>query len=382
MSTEVVSSYNLFVDTERNIDAVSTGDSIQLSLNQTPITCADNQFLRLTLQSFSMYKSFTNVNTNNNKIKIVTAGGAVSTNFIYLPTADYSTRFALSKQFSDIVAASLAATLGVALPTTALFPAAGFLTPRDGATITDNIISFKLTFAAPHGLTGLLLRTEVSEGDAFEILGTNRIRADDGSAGWASQNSVVVNMAPGGDANSIQVNCPYNCQLSSQQNVYLRTDINNTNIETSSYVARSTDTQQSSSMASSRLLARMIIDNDFVNFTTGTQMEYFVSLTTRQITHLRLYITDSHGRDIPQNIVTTANAPPNGALVEQRTLGNRSWEAVIKVDVVQYLGGQNDALVSAPIQYTVPARLGTEPLNKFNYGESGFADVNFRKMKM
>tara|TARA_R110001599_G_scaffold26897_2_gene94807 strand:- start:1969 stop:2349 length:381 start_codon:yes stop_codon:yes gene_type:complete len=126
----------------------------------------------------------------------------------------------------------------------------------------------------------------------------------------------------------------------------------------------------------------MIIDNDFVNFTTGTQMEYFVALTTRQITHLRLYITDSHGRDIPQNIVTTANVPPNGALVEQRTLGNRSWEAVIKVDVVQYLGGQNDALVSAPIQYTVPARLGTEPLNKFNYGESGFADVNFRKMKM
>ena len=37
MASEVVTSFNLFVDTERNINATSDGNSIMLSLNQTPI---------------------------------------------------------------------------------------------------------------------------------------------------------------------------------------------------------------------------------------------------------------------------------------------------------------------------------------------------------
>ena len=62
MATEVVKSYNIFIDTERNMPASSDGNSIMMSLNQTPITCDSNQYIRMTLQSFSMYKSFTNVN--------------------------------------------------------------------------------------------------------------------------------------------------------------------------------------------------------------------------------------------------------------------------------------------------------------------------------
>jgi hypothetical protein len=72
-------------------------------------------------------------------------------------------------------------------------------------------------------------------------------------------------------------------------------------------------------------------------------MEYFITITSKQITHLRLYITDSHGRTIPQNIKYTNNIPvfPNPS---QLILGNRSWEGVIKVDIVQYMGGQNNYL--------------------------------------
>ena len=56
MATEIVNSYNIYVDTERNTSVNSTGDDVKLSLSQTPVTCADNQFIRLTLQSFNMYK--------------------------------------------------------------------------------------------------------------------------------------------------------------------------------------------------------------------------------------------------------------------------------------------------------------------------------------
>ena len=38
MATEVVNSYNIYVDTERYLNNTSDGDSIMLSLNQTPIT--------------------------------------------------------------------------------------------------------------------------------------------------------------------------------------------------------------------------------------------------------------------------------------------------------------------------------------------------------
>ena len=108
---------------------------------------------------------------------------------------------------------------------------------------------------------------------------------------------------------------------------------------------------------------------------------------------MRLYLTDSHGRPIPENVqrqypdfvpLVPANSAgdPNPTPVNQSTLGNRSFECVIKVDIVQYMGGQNNVLQSAPVAYTVPARFGTEPLNKLNYGESGYPDPNFNRMRI
>ena len=387
MATEVINSYNIFLDTERNLNATSDGDSINLSLNQTPITCSDNQYIRLTLQSFSMYKSFTNVNPNNNIFRI-TNDGAVTAQTdlpVYLPTQDYSSLNSLAFQFANTLATQLALDTGVALaavpiPTTGID---AIEPPQSGD--TDNIIRFRIDFAAAHGLTQLLVRTLVEDGDSFEVLGTNRIRADDGTPAWDLLNSLVVDLAPASapvPANSIVIQCLYNAQESSQQNVYLRTDINNTNIQTESFNAEFSDVGGTAQLSASRILGRMIIDNQFVNFTTGTQMEYFVALTTKQITHMRLYITDSHGRPIPPNVPYTNNVPTFPP-VNQLTLGNRSWEGVIKVDIVQYMGGQNNHLQSAPVVHSVPARFGTEPLNKLNYGEDGFTnDVNFSRMRM
>lgn len=386
MSSEVVNSYNIFLDTERNLNATSDGDSIMLSLNQTPITCAENQYIRMTLQSFSMYKSFTNVNPNNNIFRI-TNDGAITAQTdlpLYLPPQDYASLNSLAFQFANTLATQLALDTGVALAAVPI-PTTGpdaILPPQSGD--TNNIIRFRIDFAAAHGLTQLLVRTLVEDGDCFEVLGTNRIRADDGTPAWDLLNSLVVDLAPASaptPANSIIIQCRYNAQESSQQNVYLRTDINNTNIQTESFNSGNTDVVGASQLSSSRILGRMIIDNQFVNFTTGTQMEYFVSLTTKQITHMRLYITDSHGRPIPQNVPYNNNIPVFPP-VNQLTLGNRSWEGVIKVDIVQYMGGQNDVLQSAPVVHSVPARFGTEPLNKLNYGEDGFRDTDFSRMRM
>ena len=338
-----------------------------------------------------MYKSFTNVNPNNNIFRLTTTGGTVPVPVtdapLYLKPANYPSRFFLANEFASVLAGALATASGATLAAVPITLAgANQITPPTSGN-TDNIITFQINFTGPHGLSTALVRTLVSDGDCFEILGTNRIRKDDTTAAWDALTSLNIDIT---NANYILVKCPYNCQLSSQQNVYLRTDTNNTNIQTESFNAESTDVVGATSLSSSRILARMIIDNDFVNFTTGTQMEYYVNLNTRQLTFLRLYITDSHGRDIPENVQRyiadnpLAVPPEKGnepiyPPAKQLTLGNRSWEGCIKVDIVQYMGGQNGVLQSPLPVPTVPARFGTEPLNKLQYGTSGYPDPAYNR---
>jgi len=147
MATEVVKSYNIYVDTERYLNNTSDGDSIMLSLNQTPITCKDNQFIRLTLQSFSMYKSFTNINANNNVFRLTTTGGTVPVPVtdaaLYLTSYDYASKNSLALQFANILAPALATASGVDLsaipiPTTGVD---AITPPQSGDTWTDICIS-------------------------------------------------------------------------------------------------------------------------------------------------------------------------------------------------------------------------------------------------
>jgi hypothetical protein len=264
MASEVVQSYNIFLDTERNINATSDGNSIMLSLNQTPITCADNQYIRMTLQSFSMYKSFTNVNKNNNIFRITQQGAAIPQTdlALYLPSLDYENLNTLATTFATVLGDQLALDIGGGITYT--IPTAGVnaLTPPPAGD-TDNIITFTLKFSANHGLTQLLIRTLIEDGDSFEVLGTNRIRADDGTPAWDALTSLTVDLTT---LDEVQVSCLYNAQLSSQQNMYLRTDINNTNIQTESFVSGNSDNTTTTSLSNSNILGRMVIDNKFVNF--------------------------------------------------------------------------------------------------------------------
>ncbi len=368
MSQEVVNSYNIFIDTERNLSSSSNGNRIRLPLSQTPISCAENQFLRLTLQSFSMYKSWTNVNSNNSTFRIQQADdftgsggtGALIDVPLNISHLNYANLFDLANNFGLTLGAELSTHTGVAL---AVPPLTNVL-PANTTTIagtTDNIISFDIDFVSNHGMTvNPIIQFKVQDGDIFEILGGNRIRD------FTDTTTISVDCDALSNPTKVSVQCYYNAQLSSQQNLYLRTTTNTTNIQTSSFNSGNTDTPNINMMENSRILGKIIIDDEFATFTSGTQMEYFLNLTTKSLTFLDLFITDSHGRDIPLTTKGTGN--------EQTTLGNRSFECVVKLDVVQYLGLQNNMLQTKGIDYKVPARFGTEPLNYFDYGENSYKD--------
>jgi hypothetical protein len=350
MATEIVNAFNIFIDTERCLNSTSDGDSINLTLNHVPITCSDNQFIRMSLQNFSAYKSFTNINPNNNVIRITHDGATSQTDTkLYLPCANYGSLNDLAQNLADLIGNQLAADLSI---TYTGYDAV--LPPQAGT--SDNIISFTLDFSGNHNLSTLLLRTLIVDGDSYEILGTNRIREDDDTPAWDLLNSVSVDLTI---SNKVTVNCLYNAQLSSQQNVYLKTDINSTSIQTESFVSGNNDTNGGSKISSSQILGRMIVDNDFINFNTSSSDEYSINLSTKIINHMRLFITDSHGRKIPPNVKYLNNEPvatvgyPN---IDQLRLGNRSFEAVLKVEIMQYTGQRNNHFITEKTGPSIPAR--------------------------
>ena len=344
------------MDTERCLNSSSDGDSINLSLSNTPITCSDNQFIRISLQNFSAYKSFTNINPNNNTFRITHNGSNAQTDkALYIPPGNYSSINDLASKFATILGNQLAADLTL----TYTVPNATLLPPQSGT--SDNIISFTLKFNASHNITDLKIRTLIDDGDTFEVLGTNRISDDDGTPAWHLLDSCNVDLSV---TDEVTVNCYYNAQLSSQQNVYLRSDLNSTSIQTESFIAGNNDKNVGSKISSSNILGRMIIDNDFVNFNTASSDEYSINVGSKMINHMRLFITDSHGRKIPPNIKYQNNVPvyPQS---DQLRLGNRSFEAVIKVDILQYTNVRNNQLITEKGEETIPARFELyNPLNK------------------
>ena len=374
MSQAVVSSYNIFVDSERDLAPNSRGDNIYLPLQQTPITCADNQFIRLTLQSFSMYKNFPNVNSNNNTFRYTLnqafGGGEIAQIDIplELTNQNYSNLNDLATDFGD----SLASKLAIHLNKTATVNVAS-VRPKSSTTIagtTDNIITFDIDITG-HGITAdLVIQFKIRDGDIFELLGGDRIRD---SVATPDTTTASITADTTTSANKITITCKFPAQLSTQQNIYLRTNVSNTNIQTESFDAGNSDVVGGNNiMGGSRILGKIIIDNEFATFTSGTQMEYFVNLLQKQVNTLQLYLTDSHGRPLP-------------FITGQTTLGNASFECVVKVDTIQYMSAMNNTFDSGGVKNTIPARFGTEPLKHIDYGRDNYTDhleIRMNNMKL
>ena len=430
MATEVVNSYNWFLDTERCIPSSTTGDDTSFPLSSTPITCSDNQHIRLTMQSFSCYKNFYNVNPNNNKFRIILPSGTPGNqipavdyqgiNYLTIPQGNYSSRNAIALVFARTVARFLQLALnrdfvGGGTLDEAVIPANVLpllnADPEEFLFYTDLIFSGTFPPSSAAWLPEyIVIQANVADGDFFELLGCNRVTDPNDITTSSFAIDRGTNGALGGDDGTIRIAGLYPMQLTTQQNIYVRTNLTNTNIETESYNAGSTDVLNAQ-MQSSPILGKIIIDNEFCVFTAQTQLEYFVNIAGKQLSFCRLYLTDSHGRVIPSAVRRSGMPPianttdwrtlvgtPDDYLTlepllnnqinigyspsaiqqdKQKTLGNFSYEAVLKIDIIQYMGGQNNVLQSKLPVPTIPARFGTEPLNKLDYGASGYPDQTY-----
>ena len=72
MADYVINSRNFFIDSTNTVanSANIEGDNIQLSLASNPIECKQGEYARISLQSFSMFKSWYDINYTNNQFYI------------------------------------------------------------------------------------------------------------------------------------------------------------------------------------------------------------------------------------------------------------------------------------------------------------------------
>ena len=119
--SNLVNSFNMFVDSDRFISSDSQTDNIIIPLQNTPITCGSDQSIRISLQQFDMYKNWTYVNAYNNVIRLTQmdaiAGGtaAVQGQALTIPPLNYTHLNDLATAVATQIANALSTHFNIAL---------------------------------------------------------------------------------------------------------------------------------------------------------------------------------------------------------------------------------------------------------------------------
>jgi len=344
----VVQSYNLFLDTERNLSKDSTGDDVALPLGQSPIVAGTNQFIRLTLTEFSMSKSFHDVNDLNNTFSIRDAGGVEQ---VVLLPSDYSSDF---KLFSDTINFQKPITDALRDLQGGGLTVSFTLNNPTGASNDNNILSFTVTYSSNHGYSSDAdvpkIQCYVSQGRAYTILGGKRI-VDDLDTTSASLTGKFVN------ATTITYTAFYNASYFTSSHLYVRINEQNSNLGMSSLNSITEDTQRTQ-MSSTKVLGIIPIDTGYARYVASSENVFFTDISSKQVAQMRISITDALGNKFP------LIAP------EQDRLGNRHFTAVIRIDVYEYPSGGQHSTNNSNLESTTQARFSTQPATRVGLVES------------
>jgi len=356
MAAQVVETYNLFLDTGRNLSNDSNGDIVNLPLGLTPIVAQQGQFIRLTLQEFHMTRSWLNINSTNNVVVLREPGGTAFPTTI--PVDNYGSVYSLLLAFvgvpTPLSLGNFCSTL-LLLPalTTNSISAITYINPLSPAETFDTnslIIEFNITFTNPHTYitaTAPIVQCFTNSGDSFLILGGDRINdtTDTTTNSWTT--TVV-------STTVLKFTAKNPAELSTQNHAYLRLNEQNTNIANTAFNIQSGDTEQTA-MTSSTIMAIIPIQGPQVSYIATTDNVYSVNVLSKQITQLTVSLTDRTGRQFP--LIST----------NQNNTGNRSFVCVIRVSILQRPIGEGILPLTPPI-YTTQAHDSTAPSTMINRG--------------
>lgn len=363
MAENVVNTYNLYLDTSRGHSADSQGDNFNLNLGHAGIVCDAGQYIRMTLNNFSMHKNFTDINETNNKFTVRVNNGGGSANGI-LTKRNNTTLNALADDFATAMFTALKTASGFGgtlTSTTSVTP--GSTTSVGGD--SDHVISFLLTFSTTHGINGAqsnVCQFYLDQGDSYEILGGDRVE----ELTDTTTTSIDITVP---STTTIQVTCRYPAQRQTIDYVYLRCiGIPNTSIE-SLGLMNPTETHKTDT-TDSDILAKIPVSIEYCSYDAQSGREFFINIRQKMVSNMRLRLTDRHNRPLGRSFGNPAYTA-SGVGTNQSTLGNLSFSSVIRVDVIQQRHIKE--LESEPVPQTTASRFDnvlTHP--KFGRDSYGF----------
>ena len=323
---QVVNSYNLFIDSAKDVGGgAGKGDSFSLQLGADSIQAQDGQFLRLTLQEFSMYTNFYMVNINNCRFRLTDDTAATE---LLLAQQNYKNVADVADNFAATLAAQLTADAGGVTCTPSN------VTPASGTALnatSDRIVSFDLDFASPHSFTVFRVQCFGEVGDSYALLGGNRI--DDPASTASSFKCEIVSTT------KLRLTAFYPGQRSTEQHVYLRCSQQNNGIETA--VLSDATGPYLAQTLSSNIMAKIPINYETTSYFANADKEFFINLQQRRLSTLTLFLTDARNRPLGRQAGsasgTAAGSQTAGVLNSnlQSTQGNLFFTATIRIDVVQ-----------------------------------------------
>lgn len=339
----IVDQTNVFINTGSGLNPDSNGDDIKLTFNDVNVKCGDNQFFKLTLKQFNMYKSWTNVNANN-ALFVLNIGGSFFTES--LTQRNYSSFRDLVTEFSSLV--DLVLIRGGAYTTSSVT----VNNPNTASDISGNVeFDFSISTTEAHGFSDgdIKLHANVSLGDFYRLLGVKRSKVDNDVDGWQMT-------AP--DGNTLRFRGYYNCQLSTEAYVYLHCSTSSCSIATRNYTLGSKDSP-GPQLDHMTILAKIPIQNSVLAY--DSQSDEFVTLlkNIKQISYMELDLRDSKGRKIP--LIAAG----------QNTDGNRSFECLLEIQTIQRTGSHQGHFKSPEDDKTY-AHHNTRPLVFHKNGQTGY----------
>jgi len=323
---EIVSSRNLFVDTSDRLDS-QTGDDCTIHLSGNGIRAGDGQLLRLSVMSFTMYRNVYQINVNNSRIRCEINDDAASVIDFEITSQNYSTCGAIGLDFSEQVRLALfdqVTTSSTVIGVKPTMCTVNSLLPAVDDSISSTgprILSFNLVFDKAHLVNTFKLQCFSDRGESYAILGGDRLSS--GSTGTSLICTKV-------DSKTLSVQGLYPMQRHTQNHVFLRTDLASSNIETASLSGVS-----GSHTVPSNILGFFENDSEFIHFTSRTDTEFSLVVTQRNLSALRLYLTDSKSRPLGR-IASSSSKTAAGPGDSQSTKGNLNFQTLIRIDTMQF----------------------------------------------
>ena len=326
--TEIVKSRLVFVDSDSVVnDGVGTDFNISFPSGQ--ISAGDGQFLRISLQNFSMLRNFYSINENNNTCAVRTdttpTFGSVS-----ITPGEYETYYDIVENFATNLATyfqtNQPAGGSYSVDTASIRP----LQNKTSQSTTNRIMQFTINSSNAHSMTTSTViqcrdydtrdadptARQRDFNDSYEILGGRRIT----DAADLTTQSFTIDVTT--DPQKITVTGFYPMQRFTQEALYLHSDLASTNFA-SHHFSRDT-TSNTLRLTSTTMFAKMPVYAETVNYDSSQHQDYYFDYFGDNLTNMRLFIRDCNGRPIPEAGVT------------QSTVGNLNFTLVLRIDTIAF----------------------------------------------